>query len=49
VKEGHSRKERFLMDAPMEAKKPPEVKTWVRRVVEAASAFRPANEEKDDC
>jgi len=35
------------MNAPMEAKKSPEVKTWVRRVVEAASAFRPANGEKD--
>jgi hypothetical protein len=31
------------MNAPMEAKKPPEVKPWVRRVVEAAGVFMPAN------
>jgi hypothetical protein len=47
VTEGHSRKERFLMNAPMEAKKSPEVKTGVRRVVEASGVFRPANGEKD--
>lgn len=35
------------MNAPMEAKKSPEAKPWLRRVVEAASVFRPANEEKD--
>ena len=31
------------MNAPMEAKKSPEVKPWVRRVVEAAGVFMPAN------
>ena len=34
------------MNAPMEAKKSSEVKTWVRRVVEAAGVFRPANGEQ---
>jgi hypothetical protein len=31
------------MNAPKEAKKSPEVKPWVRRVVEAAGVFMPAN------
>jgi len=31
------------MNAPMEAKKSPEVKPWVRRVVEAAGVFMPAD------
>ena len=31
------------MNEPMEAKKSPEVKPWVRRVVEAAGVFVPAN------
>jgi integron integrase len=31
------------MNAPMEAKKSPEVKPWVRRVVEAAGVFMPTN------
>ena len=31
------------MNAPMEAKKSPEVKPWVRRVVEAAGVFMPDN------
>lgn len=31
------------MNAPMEAKKSPEVKPWVRRVVEAVGVFMPAN------
>ena len=31
------------MNTPMEAKKSPEVKPWVRRVVEAAGVFMPAN------
>ena len=35
------------MNAPMEGKKSPEVKPWVRWVVEASGVFRPANEEKD--
>ena len=35
------------MNAPMEAKTSPKVKTWVWRVVEAAGDFRPANEEWD--
>lgn len=37
----------FSMNAPMEAKKSPEVKPWVRRVVEAVGVFRPANGEED--
>lgn len=31
------------MNAPIEAKKSPEVKPWVRRVVEAAGVFMPDN------
>lgn len=31
------------MNASMEAKKSPEVKPWVRRVVEAASALMPSD------
>ncbi len=31
------------MNEPIEAKKPPEVKPWVRRAVEAAGVFMPAN------
>jgi hypothetical protein len=31
------------MNAPMEAKKSPEVKPWVHRVVEAAGVFMPTN------
>lgn len=31
------------MNAPMEAKKSPEIKPWVRRVVEAAGVFMPTN------
>jgi hypothetical protein len=31
------------MNAPMEAKKSPEVKPWVRRVVEAAGVFMPTS------
>ncbi len=30
------------MNKPIEAKKSPEVKPWVRRVVEAAGVFMPA-------
>ena len=31
------------MNKPIEAKKSPEVKPWVRRVVEAAGVFMPSN------
>jgi len=31
------------MNKPIEAKKSPEVKPWVRRVVEAAGVFMPAD------
>lgn len=31
------------MNAPIESKRPPEVKPWVRRIVEAAGVFMPAN------
>jgi hypothetical protein len=37
----------FSMNAPMEAKTSPKVKTWVRRVVKAAGVFMSANGEVD--
>ena len=43
MKKGGSQKEKLLMDASMEAKWPPGVKTWVRRVVEAAGVLMSAN------
>jgi hypothetical protein len=42
-KEHHHQKRRFLMNAPMEAKKPPEVKPGVRRVVAAAGVLMTTN------
>ncbi|WP_395718990.1 hypothetical protein [Prosthecobacter sp.] len=43
LKGASSTKTRFFMNAPMEAKKSPEVKPWVRRVVEASGVFMPTN------
>lgn len=34
---------RVFINEPIEAKKPPEVKPWVRRAVEATGVFMPAN------
>lgn len=39
----NAEKRKFFMNAPIEAKKPPEVKPWVRRVVEAADVSIPTN------
>jgi hypothetical protein len=43
VKKGGSQKEKLLMDASMEAKMSPEVKPWVRWVVEAEGVLMSAN------
>ena len=39
AKRQDSGKERSLMNEPIQARRPPEVKPWVRRVVEAAGVF----------